>query len=120
MMGRLNRDQRAFRIRFAWLMPFRTTIRSADRCGARSQPRLSGCHPQPLAVVFGHAHGRSPVDLEDLRARLREAFGNMASDELSVMMRKLIDALSPFGDLEEATLNAGDGGHEVIAHPYSW
>ena len=22
---------------------------------------LSGCHPQPLAVVFGHAHGRSPA-----------------------------------------------------------
>ena len=51
------------------------------------------------------------VDLEDLRARLREAFGNMTSDEfVGVMMRKLIVALSPFGDLEEATLNAGDGG----------
>ena len=24
-------------------------------------PCLSGCHPQPLAVVFGHAHGRSPA-----------------------------------------------------------
>ena len=22
---------------------------------------LSGCHPQPLAVVFGHAHGHSPA-----------------------------------------------------------
>lgn len=56
------------------------------------------------------------VDLEDLRARLREAFGNTASDEfVGVMMRKLIVALSPFGDLEEATLNAGDGGHE-----FSW
>ena len=26
-----------------------------------TQPCLSGCHPQPLAVVFGHAHGRSPA-----------------------------------------------------------
>ena len=25
------------------------------------QPCLSGCHPQPLAVVFGHAHGHSPA-----------------------------------------------------------
>ena len=25
------------------------------------EPCLSGCHPQPLAVVFGHAHGRSPA-----------------------------------------------------------
>ena len=24
-------------------------------------PCLSGCHPQPLAVVFGHAHGHSPA-----------------------------------------------------------
>ena len=48
------------------------------------------------------------VDLESLRARLREAFGNTLSDEFTqVMMRRLIDALSPFGDLEEATLNAG-------------
>lgn len=22
---------------------------------------LSGCHPQPLGLVFGHAHGRSPA-----------------------------------------------------------
>ena len=28
---------------------------------AVGQPCLSGCHPQPLAVVFGHAHGRSPA-----------------------------------------------------------
>ena len=27
----------------------------------KSQACLSGCHPQPLAVVFGHAHGRSPA-----------------------------------------------------------
>ena len=50
------------------------------------------------------------VDLEDLRARLREAFGNTASDEFAqVMMRKLIDALapSPHEELKEATLNAG-------------
>src|SRR5271167_3126820 len=24
-------------------------------------PCLSGCNPQPLALVFGHAHGRSPA-----------------------------------------------------------
>jgi hypothetical protein len=50
------------------------------------------------------------VDLEDLRARMREAFGNTASDEFAqVMMRKLIDALapSPHDELKEATLNAG-------------
>ena len=27
----------------------------------KNLPCLSGCHPQPLAVVFGHAHGRSPA-----------------------------------------------------------
>ena len=29
--------------------------------GLAIDPCLSGCHPQPLAVVFGHAHGRSPA-----------------------------------------------------------
>ena len=29
--------------------------------GFSKDPCLSGCHPQPLAVVFGHAHGRSPA-----------------------------------------------------------
>ena len=29
--------------------------------GLAIEPCLSGCHPQPLAVVFGHAHGRSPA-----------------------------------------------------------
>ena len=50
------------------------------------------------------------VDLESLRARLREVFGNTLSDEFTqVMMRKLIDALapSPHDELKEATLNAG-------------
>ena len=28
---------------------------------SNNHPCLSGCHPQPLAVVFGHAHGRSPA-----------------------------------------------------------
>ena len=30
-------------------------------CSSDINPCLSGCHPQPLAVVFGHAHGRSPA-----------------------------------------------------------
>ena len=50
------------------------------------------------------------MDLEDLHARLREAFGNTASDEfVQVMMHKLIDALapSPHDELKESTLNAG-------------
>jgi hypothetical protein len=50
------------------------------------------------------------VGLEDLRARMREAFGNTASDEFAqVMIRKLIDTLapSPHDCLDETTLNAG-------------
>ena len=31
------------------------------RGNSNLEPCLSGCHPQPLAVVFGHAHGRSPA-----------------------------------------------------------
>src|SRR5580704_3564153 len=27
----------------------------------KNHPCLSGCHPQPLGLVFGHAHGRSPA-----------------------------------------------------------
>ena len=53
---------------------------------------------------------RPGVDLEHLRARLRQAFGDTLSDEfVHVMMRKLIDALapSPHDELEETTLNAG-------------
>ena len=32
-----------------------------DRGAQTLNACLSGCHPQPLAVVFGHAHGRSPA-----------------------------------------------------------
>jgi hypothetical protein len=48
-------------------------------------------------------------DLEDFRARLREAFGNTMSDEfVNVMLGKIIEALkpNPFDQLEEATLNS--------------
>ena len=36
---------------------FRSSLNAMDLMFAC----LSGCHPQPLAVVFGHAHGRSPA-----------------------------------------------------------
>ena len=68
-------------------------------------PRVRKPHPNNERFVAPPG-----VDLEDLRARLREAFGNTASDEfVHVMMRKLIDALapSPNDELNEATLNAG-------------
>jgi hypothetical protein len=71
----------------------------------KSPPRVR--KPRPDADRFVVPPG---VDLEDLRARLREAFGNTLSDEfVRVMMRKLFDALapSPHDQLEEATLNAG-------------
>lgn len=71
----------------------------------KSPPRVR--KPRPDADRFAAPPG---VDLEDLRGRLREAFGNTASDEfVQVMMRRLIDALapSPHDQLEEATLNAG-------------
>ena len=32
-----------------------------SRQGTTNDACLSGCHPQPLAVVFGHAHGHSPA-----------------------------------------------------------
>jgi hypothetical protein len=73
--------------------------------GERTPPRVR--KPQPGADRCVAPPG---VDLEDLRARLREAFGDTASDEfVHVMMRKLIDALapSPHDELKEATLNAG-------------
>jgi hypothetical protein len=71
----------------------------------KSPPRVG--KPRPDADRFVAPPG---VDLEDLRGRLREAFGNTLSDEfVRVMMRKLFDALapSPHDQLEEATLNAG-------------
>ena len=71
----------------------------------KSPPRVR--KPRPDADRFVVPPG---VDLEDLRARLREAFGNTASDEFAqVMMRKLMDALapSPHDELDETTLNAG-------------
>jgi hypothetical protein len=72
---------------------------------ARKPPRVRKPHPNNDRCV-----APAGVDLECLRARLREAFGNTASDEfVHVMMRKLIDAIapSPHDDLKEATLNAG-------------
>jgi hypothetical protein len=49
-------------------------------------------------------------DLENHRARLRDAFGSTMSDEfVDVMLGKLVEALrpSPHDHLEEATMNAG-------------
>lgn len=77
----------------------------APLVGKRPPPRVR--KPQPGADRYVAPPG---VGLEDLRGRLREAFGNTASDEVvQVMMRRLIDALapSPHDQLEEATLNAG-------------
>ena len=71
----------------------------------RTPPRVRKPHPNNQRFV-----APPNMDLENLRARLREAFGNTASDEFAqVMMRKLIDALapSPHDELKEATLNAG-------------
>jgi hypothetical protein len=71
----------------------------------KSPPRVR--KPRPDADRFVVPPG---VDLESLRRRLREAFGNTASDEFAqVMMRKLMDALapSPHDELGETTLNAG-------------
>ena len=39
-----------------WYVPRSSPIKSFKNIAC-----LSGCHPQPLAVVFGHAHGRSPA-----------------------------------------------------------
>ena len=43
--------------------PLATKLALAAAVGRDRQklPCLSGCHPQPLAVVFGHAHGHSPA-----------------------------------------------------------
>ena len=38
-------------------------VATSNASSAFVQPCLSGCHPQPLAVVLGHAHGRSPGNL---------------------------------------------------------
>jgi hypothetical protein len=49
------------------------------------------------------------ADLDNHRARLREAFGNTMSDEfVEVMLGKIIEALkpNPFDQLDEATLNS--------------
>ena len=46
--------------------PNSTTFRFRSRprhSSTLSNACLSGCHPQPLAVVLGHAHGRSPGNL---------------------------------------------------------
>jgi hypothetical protein len=72
---------------------------------AKGLPRVRKPHPNNDQYVAPPG-----VGLEDLRARLREAFGNTLSDEfVQVMMRKLIDALapSPHDNLDETTLNAG-------------
>ena len=46
----------------SYVMVFRESGRSSRRNTPKIlAPCLSGCHPQPLAVVFGHAHGRSPA-----------------------------------------------------------
>ena len=69
----------------------------------KAPPRVrkpSSLHDQYLAPT---------PDLENYRARLREAFGNTMSDEfVDVMLGKVVEALksSPFDKLEEPTFNA--------------
>jgi hypothetical protein len=69
----------------------------------KAPPRVR--KPSPL-----HDQCAAPTaDLENHRARLREAFGNTLSDEFTdVMLGKLVEALrpGPFDRLEESTLNA--------------
>jgi hypothetical protein len=77
----------------------------APLVGKRTPPRVRKPHPNNDRCVAPPG-----VDLDDLRARMREAFGNTASDEFAqVMIRKLIDTLapSPHDNLDETTLNAG-------------
>src|SRR6516165_4834034 len=38
-----------------------TLDEAAERLRASNGPCLSGCNTQPLGLVFGHAHGRSPA-----------------------------------------------------------
>jgi len=69
----------------------------------KAPPRVR--KPSPL-----HDQYLAPTpDLENYRARLREAFGNTMSDEfVDVMLGKVVEALkpSPFDKLEEPTFNA--------------
>jgi hypothetical protein len=69
----------------------------------KAPPRL--CKPSPM-----HNQCLAPTeDLDNHRARLREAFGNTMSDEfVAVMLGKIIEALkpNPFDQLDEATLNS--------------
>ena len=69
----------------------------------KAPPRV--LKPSPL-----HDQCAAPTaDLENHRARLREAFGNTLSDEFTdVMLGKLVEALrpGPIEPLEESTLNA--------------
>ncbi|MFO1097821.1 MAG: hypothetical protein U1E81_05940 [Xanthobacteraceae bacterium] len=79
--------------------------RLAALADARPPPRVRKPHPNNDRFVAPLG-----VDLESLRGRLREAFGNTLSDEfVQVMMRKLMDALapSPHDELGETALNAG-------------
>ena len=49
-------------VRCYWRRAAKTyALRFRMRGGRTIELCLSGCHPQPLAVVFGHAHGRSPA-----------------------------------------------------------
>ena len=57
--GRITTPKQVPRIK-RWLAEHGCAL-SNLRKGTVADACLSGCHPQPLAVVFGHAHGRSPA-----------------------------------------------------------
>jgi hypothetical protein len=77
-----------------------------ETTNARRKPPVRVRKPQS-----GNDRCLAPTaDLEDHRARLRDAFGGTMSDEfVDVMLGKLVEALrpSPHDHLEEATMNAG-------------
>ena len=66
-------------------------------------PCLSGCHPQPLAVAFGHAHGRSPAWQSSVPQSLPE-FQRLFPDDAAcaATWRRLAGATGLFAPLAQA------------------